>query len=124
RPATVPVEGKVLLNGEPVEGASVVFSADVERTPGQPPGGKSAFGKTQSDGTFKLTTFETDDGAVPGKYFISVKKMEKVEQAEVLPESDPNYDPSAGTEPVPPPKNLLPEKYSNPRKSGLNETVT
>lgn len=62
---TVKVSGRVTLDGQPLAGATVVFNpAD-----GQ---GNSAAGRTDADGEFRLTTFGTDDGALPGDYKITV----------------------------------------------------
>lgn len=64
-PKTYPVTGKVLLaGGEPLRGGRVTFS---------PQGaGAEAVGEIQSNGTFTLTTFGKDQGAMPGKYKVSV----------------------------------------------------
>ena len=66
RPAVVPVTGKITYKGKPVSGALVNFSS--EKSP------RSANGMTDSDGRFSLTTFNTDDGAIPGEYQVSVTK--------------------------------------------------
>jgi hypothetical protein len=54
-------------DGKPVAEASVVFVPD-------DPKGQSAAGLTGKDGSFTLTTFNQDDGAVPGDYKIVVTK--------------------------------------------------
>ncbi|HEV3236940.1 MAG TPA: hypothetical protein VGZ25_08120 [Gemmataceae bacterium] len=59
------VEGIVTLDGKPLPGATVSFVPVKE-------GGKPAFGRTDNDGTFRLTTFRTDDGAQPGEYQVVV----------------------------------------------------
>ncbi|HVK15727.1 MAG TPA: carboxypeptidase-like regulatory domain-containing protein [Fimbriiglobus sp.] len=62
----VKVSGRISLDGKPLPGATVVFTpADGN--------GNIASGRTNSDGEFRLTTFSTDDGAVPGDYKITVK---------------------------------------------------
>lgn len=62
-PRTYPASGRVTLaDGTPLAGTWVMFrSADT-------PDHVSARGLTESDGTFKLTTYESNDGAVPGKH--------------------------------------------------------
>jgi hypothetical protein len=67
---TTPVQGVVRLEGTPVTGATVLFMPD-----GQPRG-RPASGFTQSDGTFQLTTYRQDDGALPGTYRVVVQKTE------------------------------------------------
>ena len=57
---TIPIRGKVVYNGEPLGHGEVLYNpVDVSQ--------RRARGKIQSDGTFKLTTLEKDDGALPGE---------------------------------------------------------
>lgn len=112
RPATTAVSGVVTHNGSPLDGATVTFkpvSTD----------GKAAFGKTDAEGKFSLTTFEGGDGAIPGEYNVTVVKMEVVESKAVS-EDDPNYDPDYVE---PEAKSLIPEKYGNAADSGLTASV-
>jgi outer membrane usher protein FimD/PapC len=59
------VEGIVTLDGKPLSGATVSF-IPVKKE------GKPAFGQTDKDGSFRLTTFRTNDGAQPGEYQVVV----------------------------------------------------
>jgi hypothetical protein len=59
------VEGIVTLDGKPLPGATVSF-VPVNKE------GKPAFGRTDKDGSFRLTTIRTDDGAQPGEYQVVV----------------------------------------------------
>ena len=63
--ATAPVNGKVTFNGQPVTGGSITFAPIAT---GKDAPGKSASGPVQADGTFKLTTYVSNDGAVIGKH--------------------------------------------------------
>ncbi|MEX2308963.1 MAG: hypothetical protein WD738_15285 [Pirellulales bacterium] len=58
--------------------------------------GRPAFGKIQSDGTFRLTTVEPNDGAVVGEHWVTVVNVE-----EDLPDGVPEFA-----------KVTLPEKVS------------
>jgi hypothetical protein len=64
-----PVEGKVTIAGEVPEGALVVLypvsaaDGDVVRPSG----------KVRKDGSFRLTTFEADDGAPKGNYTATIQ---------------------------------------------------
>ena len=70
RPRPYPVSGKVLLpKGEPMRGGRVVFQPK-DLTADE--SGLEAIGEINADGTFKLTTFEKDDGAVPGVYVVTI----------------------------------------------------
>lgn len=62
----VKLSGRVTLDGEPLAGATVVF------TPADG-GGNVASGRTDTDGEFRLTTFSINDGAVPGDYKVTIK---------------------------------------------------
>jgi hypothetical protein len=65
----VKVEGVLTLDGKPFSGATVTF-APVEGS------GRSASGLSEEDGSFRLTTFKPDDGALPGEYKITVSYIE------------------------------------------------
>jgi hypothetical protein len=67
---TSSVKGRVLLDGQPVAGAAVLFMPDAD---GQ---GRPASGTTDSDGYFQLMTFRPGDGAASGTYRIVVSKTE------------------------------------------------
>lgn len=63
----VKVEGKVTLNGAPVKGAQVTLIP----VSGE---GEKPSGFTGDDGTFRLSTFSSNDGAPPGDYKVIVVK--------------------------------------------------
>lgn len=112
-PTVYPVTGQVLHNGNPVEGASVSFVGDGT--------GKPAYGITDAQGKFKLTTFKQDDGALPGKHAVSVSKAVAV---------DPTDDGSMEAaekrahEPRVEPKSAIPARYADWSKSQLEFTVS
>ena len=110
RPATAPVTGVVRFDGEAVAGATVSFQADA--------GGRSASGITDAQGRYQLSTFARADGAVPGSYKVIVLKYATADGSAG---GQDNYVPPQG--PEPPPKHLLPEKYSTVKTSSLTATV-
>lgn len=112
RPERTQVSGTVTYQGNPVDGAIITLLPD-------DPTAKGAYATTDSSGKFQLSTFGGNDGAVPGNYKVSVRKLESISAPQPNP-GDPGYDPSA---PEPEPKHLLPEKYADPHKSGLTVTV-
>jgi hypothetical protein len=61
----VKVEGVVTLDGQPIAGAIVSFLPDEK-------GGRFAVGTTAQDGSYRLTTYQKDDGALPGDYRVTV----------------------------------------------------
>lgn len=126
-PTTHPVSGTVTQGGSPVADATVTFVASGS--------GKSAVGKTDSSGKYQLTTFESNDGAVPGDYKIRVAKFDRPQDVEADAPSSETVDDSGLVEmpadyegaeegPAGEPKNLLPEKYNNTSNTPLQYTVT
>lgn len=101
RRPTAPVEGKVLYRGQPLKFGAVTF---------QPEAGPPAVGQIQPDGTFRLSTYGQNDGAIIGKHRVSVTCMDN--QAPDAPPPDPNKEPPLG-------KPLIPAKYLSPQTSGI-----
>lgn len=66
-----PVTGKIIFNGQPVKGGSITLRpiAAVEGKSGIT--GKPASGAVGEDGTFVLSTYGENDGAVVGKHQIT-----------------------------------------------------
>ena len=68
--ATFPVTGTVTVDGQPAEGALLIFC---------PVGGSEEFskvrpaGKTKSGGKYELSTFDALDGAPAGEYQVMVR---------------------------------------------------
>jgi hypothetical protein len=126
----VKVSGKVTLDGEPLAGASVQFMPINEKGD-LAQGGHPAFGTTDDGGKFQLTTFNTDDGALPGQYKLIVLFAE-------TPQIDVSQE-QAGQKVAPqlaamkalmkqgktkkkePPK--IPAKYSDPKNTPLRARV-
>ena len=92
--AAVPAEGTVTLKGKPLESGTIQLYPDK---------GRSASGSIV-DGKFTLTTYEANDGAVPGMHKVVVTAYKEVK-------------PKGATEPEQ--KLITPEKYSNPDASTL-----
>ncbi|MHB8903028.1 MAG: carboxypeptidase-like regulatory domain-containing protein [Thermoguttaceae bacterium] len=125
RPKTVRVTGTVTQAGKPVEGASVAFHAEDNSS--------GAVGVTDASGNYTLTTFTAGDGAVPGTYQVTITKSDR---PAVAPKSDGSVadtgdeaeadDEAADrdSERETAAKNLLPDKYADPKSSGLTATVS
>lgn len=125
RTDTVAVTGTVTYQGAPVEGATVTFQPQSPATvPGQGTTQPAAFGTTDAEGHFTLVTPPAASGAVPGMYQVTVVKMDAPPTPPAEPADSANYVPPKEGKPTPPPKNLLPKKYSQPGTSGLTATVT
>jgi hypothetical protein len=102
-PPTVPVQGKVTYQGQPVPKGTVTF---------QPDGGRPAVGDIQPDGTYRLSTFGDKDGAVAGNHKVMI----------IANTGDPTKMPS--TPGYVTPKDLIPKKYGDVKTSGLEIAVS
>ncbi|MFO0866326.1 MAG: hypothetical protein U0744_17060 [Gemmataceae bacterium] len=96
---TYPVTGEVFYEGKPATGAAVIFHP-VE--PGKET--RRARGKVEKDGSFRLSTRVKDDGVSAGSYVVTVEWRKTDDH------------PEQGV-------SLLPDRYSDPRTSGLKSTV-
>jgi hypothetical protein len=62
------VAGRVLFNGKPAEGADVTLFPLDDSDPKRPrPGGQAG-----RDGSFRLSTYASYDGAPPGRYAVTI----------------------------------------------------
>lgn len=126
KPDTVPVSGKVTLDGVPVEGASVMFRPEGPGRPGT--------AMTDANGMYSLSSYgEPNDGAVPGEYTVAVIKIggpgASAPAGAAPPQSDPNalssIDGTADTSTakVPETEYFVPKQYTDPATSGLKLTI-
>lgn len=122
RPATVPVQGTVTMDGKPVEGATVTFMPATQARPGQAAQGNAAVDRTDAKGHYEATTFEAGDGVVPGDYVVTVVKQEVPQAKELSMEEYIAQGPQAPAADAGP-KHLLPEQYAKKQTSPLKVTV-
>jgi hypothetical protein len=99
---TYEVTGRVLVKGAPAQGAFLVFhpKETSEKTVPRP------FATTNSGGEFKLTTYESEDGAPAGSYRVSIV-WRPVPKSTIEAEKP----------------DRLGGKYSNPATSGIEATI-
>lgn len=109
--ATASVSGKVTRQGQPVSGGSVMFVPRVSADKKGPPG-KPAAGEVGPDGTFKLTTYVKNDGAIIGKH--------QVLYTPAPVEIDDSIDPDIAKPTVSPFDGLKPSKSEVEVKAGSN----
>lgn len=115
-PETVPAKGVVLLDGEPVEGAAVVFAPV---SPGKHP----AQALTGSGGRFELRAFPSKEGAVPGSYQVAVSRTVESKGSNQAANLGPDAGHAATTGGDSLWKNDLPAKYATPPSSALTAVV-
>lgn len=98
RLGTVPVKGKVTIDGRPVTTGTVFFQpVDVAQ-------GRPARSALAADGSYAAASLDNDQGIVPGEYKVSLM-------------------PPAAEAANPAMQDLIPAKYRNPDTSGLSLTV-
>ena len=116
RPAVTPVSGTVKFKGVPQSGAIVTFS-----TANSP---RTAVGICNANGEFKLTTFDTDDGAIPGSHLVTIVNKPS---AEAVPLSPEQYlkavESGKGKIPRMDIDDKIPAKYGEAGESGLKRDV-
>jgi len=116
RPKTAPVTGRITFEGDPVTAGKIVF---------YPEEGRAAIGSIAADGTYRLTTFDPDDGAVLGNHRVTIRATRVAESG--MPATF--EDELKGIVPGPPPDDrqavtwLVPESYSRRETSPLTAVV-
>jgi hypothetical protein len=70
-----PVRGTVTINGKMIKSGKVMFSPVAQGDNLNP--GKPAFGMLRIDGSYVLTTYADNDGAVVGKHWVTVINSEE-----------------------------------------------
>jgi hypothetical protein len=103
---TVPVTGFISLDGQPLAGVSVQFI---------PEKGRPAAGTTGNDGRFRLSTFRANDGALPGRYRVTIAPRDA---------GTGGKPGGSGTDKDKPPRSAVPPRYSRPETSPLAAEVS
>jgi hypothetical protein len=123
----VKVRGVVTLDGTPLSGATVSFEPSSE--------GRPAGGVTDKDGVFRLTTYRSEDGALPGEYRVTVAlspesthpQPKAADRFELMSREgrSPQGKAKAAREAkkYPRPKSVVPPVYGDPKKTPLKEIV-
>lgn len=101
-----PAKGQVFYRGKPLEFGAVMF---------QPSIGPPARGVIQPDGSFQLSTYNTNDGAIIGPHQVRITCFESQRPVGSGP-ANTKAEPGVG-------KSLIPPKYTNLDSSGLRVEV-
>lgn len=107
-PATVPAEGVVTLDGEPVEGATIVF---IDASGGS----NSGNGFSDAQGKFELSFIEGKSGMMPGTYMATVQKNVEIKLKPGDLEGEEGEHASEGGGDQAGVKNVMPLKYQSPK---------
>jgi hypothetical protein len=79
-----PVRGVVKIDGKPIRQGKVMFSPVAQGDDINP--GRPAFGMLRQGGTYILSTYSDNDGAVVGKHWVTI-----INSAEDLPRGVPEF---------------------------------
>jgi hypothetical protein len=118
RPATVPVQGVVRLDGQPLKRAAVQFVPEDS--------GRDATATTDQDGRFVLSTFEPRDGAMPGNYKVVVTPVAPAQDPPKAMTADEAMAAAAAEAergPAKPAHPGFPEQYTRADQTPLKQTV-
>jgi hypothetical protein len=102
-PEMAGVSGRVTYNGKPVSKGTISF---VSTDPDRP----NATGQLDANGRYRLQTHEPGDGARLGDYDVTIYTHQE-ERLQYVPKTPQKVE------------RLTPEKYENPKTSGLKRTV-
>ena len=94
RPERVPISGRVLIDGKPLQLGYIRFMTE---------GARPAWANIEPDGRFTLETFGDHDGAVLGTHQVLIRASETLGPYKL--------------------KWYAPKKYADVRTSGLTETI-
>lgn len=118
-PSTFPVAGRVLLDGQPLEGAAVMLKP-VD-------GGSNGYGVADAEGRFEITTYRQRDGAIPGEHRIIVTLEKVVQPVGVEPGEEDQEGLDDGMELAVSNQgeviSAVPSRYTNFETSGLTVVV-
>jgi len=119
----VKVQGVVKLDGQPVEGAVVIFENDGQE-------GRPAVGQTDRDGVFRLSTFKQEDGALRGNHRVTIMPPqaypkvvwhEGISFGEIMAQYTQGKKELENQPPLP--GWNIPAKYRNPAQTPLRQKV-
>jgi len=96
RPKTIPISGRVTIDGQPPGEGGKLFFTPTEAAEGY--NKRPASGSFDAEGNYRVMSWEPDDGLVPGHYTVNVQ-------------------------PGDPAKTKIPARYHNSSTSGLEVDV-
>lgn len=113
---TVPLRGTVKLDGRPLTGATVYFLA-------QDGGGRDAVGTTDAEGVFRLSTYEPGDGALPGRYKVTVHPATEAVPGFAAATPFEAMEKASAGQKLNRPAVVLPPRYTEPGQTILQQEV-
>jgi hypothetical protein len=115
-PRRYPVSGKVTYKGTPVEKGRISFVPETAE-------GRPASGQVEN-GQYTLTTLAPNDGAIPGKYKVTVLAQEiDTSEMQAIAKGGQFHHDKAFAKATKAAKPLVPSKYSLVETSGLEREI-
>ena len=111
------VTGIVKYEGKPIADAAISFTPQG--------GGRPGYAITEADGTFQMTTFEQNDGALIGMHNVAITAIDETvdEKAKQMAEEMGSLVELVGGPRPQKSKWIIPQSYSDARTSGLTFEV-
>jgi hypothetical protein len=109
----IPVIGKVMLDGQPLDEADVNFYPEGDTQ------GQGGYARTGKDGTYKASTPFGEPGLAAGSYRVVIQKLVTPDGKPFTGSVDPNVPPIEA-----PYSEVLPPTYSDQTSSILTATVS
>ncbi len=75
----IPVTGRVVMDGQPLAGATVMFNPAGETK------GNGGFGLTDAEGKFTITDYQQNPGCPPGDYGVTFSKITQPDGSPIPP---------------------------------------
>ena len=108
------VQGRILFEGKPLVGGGAIAFVPLGKQ-----AGKTAGGEIASDGTYRLTTYSSGDGSMPGEFRVVITQTVDKE-----PEAVPDGQTRAtGSTQVVAPEDRIPPIYADHQNSPLTTKV-
>jgi hypothetical protein len=113
QPPVYPVHGKITFEGTPFVGGGSISFLPLGDQPG-----KTAGAEIMSDGSYKLSTHSPEDGSMAGEFRVVIVQVVYQE-----PKRTEDGTKASRAAPAVPPKDRIPEIYSDTYNSPLKATV-
>jgi hypothetical protein len=111
-----PVSGRVTSHGQPVAQGTVTFVPQGDGT-------RVATGEIRPDGYYALTTTDPSDGAMPGKYRVTITSEEAIDPSKGKPAVSKKVALTPEETRSAPKRSVIASKYGLPDASGLTAQV-
>lgn len=117
RQRVYPVKGTITLEGKAMPGGGSIAFVPLEKQVG-----KTAGGEIREDGSYELTTYDTGDGSMAGKFRVVITQAVAIEPRQAVPDGQAPAEGSMDAITVAP-EDYIAAVYSEFNRSPLTATV-